>query len=587
MLGIPALASDADWQYYNHAPTGERFSSLSDINDHNVGGLQQICRVRVSGPGPFSSSITMINGTLYVTSTLSTIALDASNCDVLWKSNYTLQDRQVYNSNRGVGYADGVVVRGTPDARLIAYDALSGQERWRARVGDPNSGEFVSAAPQIWNGKVFAGIAGSDWGIRGRVMAFNLETGAQLWSFNTVPGPGEPGSESWPADSWKRGGGGLWTAFTLDPATAELFVPVGNPAMSWNGDDRKGANLYTNSVLVLDANTGKYRWHYQLIAHDTHDYDMSSPPMLATLADGRRIIAITPKDGFLSVLDRHTHALMYKVAATTILNQQQDPSAQGVRSCPGMFGGSEWNGPAFDSLNQHVLTGQTDWCSTVKLTVPAPDYIAGNLYMGGIPIMDQRGGGWVTAFDAPTGQVRWRYRTPAPITSGVTPTAGNITFLGDMAGALYAFRSSDGKVLKKIETGGSMAGGLITYKMDGRQFVAITSGNISRSNWLGASGLPTVVIYALPQTGNASLDELSANQAKGQQLYESICSSCHGEHFVGGAGAPTLSNIKGRYSYEALVRFIKHPKSPMPRLYPSTLSEQDVRDVARFVLDSP
>lgn len=574
---------ESDWVYYNRELTGLRFSDISDISAHNVAQLSELCRVRVSGPGPFSSSITMVDGVLYVTSRLSTIALDATNCDVLWKSNYTLEEAQVFNSHRGVGYGDGLVVRGTTDGRLLAYDAASGQERWRVKVGDPRVGEFVPSAPQVWDHRVFVGIANSDWGIRGRIMAFDVKTGRKLWSFNTIPGPGELGNDTWAGDSWERGGGGTWTSYTIDPKTGELFVPVANPAMTWNGDARRGDNLFTNSILVLDAHTGKYLWHYQAIAHDTRDYDVSSPPILATLQDGRQIVAFTPKDGFLYVLDRHTHKLLYKVAATTILNQEAPPTDEGVRFCPGTNGGSEWNSPAFDSLNQTFVTGQTDWCTTVKRMTPPPPYSPGKLYVGGVPSMDKESAGWLAAFDAKTGNARWRYKTRAPVTSGVTPTAGDVTFVGDMAGVFYVFRSSNGELLKKIETRGAIAGGVITYKTGGRQYVAITSGNISRSTWPTGGGVPSVVIYALPGAGSTSLVKDPGDPEKGRSIFNSACVGCHGDGGAGGPGGPTLKGVGVRYTYDALVTFIEHPKSPMPTLYPATLSEQDVRDVARYV----
>ena len=583
--GPGSRPGDTDWPYYNRDPTGMRFSPLDEINARNVAQLKEVCRVHVSGPGPFSSSITLVNGILYVTSTLSTVALDATQCDVLWKSNYSLEEPPVFNTHRGVGYGEGMVVRGTTDARLVAYDAASGQERWRVKVGDPKVGEFVSSAPQVWDGKVFVGIAGSDWGIRGRVMAFDVRNGNRVWSFDTVPAAGEPGAETWSADSWKRGGGGTWTSYTLDPKTGELFVPVGNPAMSWNGDAREGQNLYTNSVLVLDARTGEYRWHYQAIGHDTHDYDLTSPPVLATLGDGREILAVTPKDGFLYVVDRASHSLVYKAAATTIANQDAAPSDLGEHFCPGIYGGSEWNGPAFDPDNQTLVTAQTDWCSTVKRMQPVPDYVPGKLYMGGTHTMDKDSTGWVTAFEAASGKVRWKYRTPAPLTSGVTPTAGGVTFVGDMAGTLYAFRSGTGEVLKKIDTHGAIAGGVITYHRGGRQYVAITSGNISRSSWPAAGGTPSVVIYALPSAVPVELANDPGDPDKGRRLFNATCVGCHGEGAVGGGGGPPVNDVAQRCTYEALVKYIENPKSPMPKLYPDPLSGQDVRDLARYLMN--
>jgi alcohol dehydrogenase (cytochrome c) len=573
---------DTEWRFYNNNADGRRYTELDQINTATIGKMTELCRVRVGGPGPFSSGILMVEGRLYVTTRLSTVALDATNCDVLWKSNYVPEQTEVFNTHRGVAYADGVIVRGTTDGRMVAYDAVSGQEKWRTKAADPTVGEFFSSAPIAWDGKVFEGVAGGDWGIQGRVMAFDLKTGEKLWSFNTIPGPGEFGNESWPGDSWKHGGGGTWTSYTLDPETGELFVPVANPAMSFVGDARKGDNLFSNSVLVLDARTGKYRWHYQTRQHDTHDMGVTSPPILVTLKDGRKVVAVTPKDGYLYLIDRKTHKLIYRVAATTIANHEVPPTVEGVRYCPGIYGGSEWSSPAFDPVNQTLTTGQTDWCVTIRRMDPLPGYNPGSLYMGGKHVMDKDSGGWVAAFDAKTGKPRWKHKTPAPVVSGVTPTSGGLTFVGDMGGTFYAFRSSDGELLRTWNTGGAIAGGVISYKAGGRQYVAITSGNISRSSWPQASGIPSVVIYGVPQDKAAGAPAIG-DAGKGRTLYGATCVGCHGAEGKGGGGGPVLTGVSTRYSYAGLVDYIKYPRAPMPALYPSVISEQDVADVTAYV----
>ena len=578
-----ARSGDTDWRYYNRTPTGDRFSALNDIDESNVGQLKELCRVRVVGLGPFSSSITAVDGILYVTTMISTVAINATNCEIVWKANASLEERPAFNTHRGVGYGEGRVVRGTTDTRLVAYDALTGEQRWKVKVGEPSVGEWVSSAPQIWDGLVFAGLAGGDWGIRGRMMAFDLKTGRQVWSFNLIPAPGELGNDTWAGESWKHGGGGTWTSYTIDPATGELFVPVADPAMTWNGYARAGANLFTDSVLVLDARTGRYLWHYQTLAHDTHDYGVTSPPILTTLKDGRKVVAVTPKDGLLYLIDRKTHKLIYKVPATTILNLEVQPTVAGTRFCPGIYGGSEWSSPAYDPIDDTIISAETDWCTTVKRMEPVPPYFAGDVYMGGVHKMDETMGGWVTAFDASSGKIRWRYKSAAPLTSGVTPTASGITFLGDMGGNLYVFRSKDGQVLRQIDTHGAIAGGVITYRTGGQQYVAATSGNISRSSWPSAGGVPSVVIFGLPDAGEKIALHDPGDPNHGSMIFGASCAGCHGENGRGGGSGPALMHIGAQKSFEDIVSFVKNPASPMPKLYPDTLSEQDVHDVARYV----
>ncbi len=574
--------SDVAWPYYNRTIDGNRYSALDQIHDRNIDDLEEVCRVQVGGPGPFSAGPIMVDGVIYLTMRVATMAIDSTNCYVIWKSVYVPEEKEVFNTSRGAAYDDGVIVRGTADARLLAYDAQSGKELWRRKIGDPTIGEFVSSAPVIWQGKVFVGLAGSDWGIRGRIMAFDLKTGQTLWSFDTIPGPGEFGNDTWAGESWKTGGGGTWTSYTLDPQTGELFVPVANPAPDWNGSSRRGDNLFTNSVLVLDANTGKRRWHYQTIQHDTHDYGVTAPPILIKL-DGKDYVSVAPKDGFLYLIDRATQALVYKVPTTTILNHQVEPTPEGLRFCPGIYGGVEWSSPGYDPTHSSLVVGSTDWCTTVWQTHPVQDYIAGKLYMSGRHEQDKESAGWITSFDALTGRERWKYKTSAPVVSGVTPTAGNVTFVGDMAGVLYAFQSDTGALLRKIDTRGAIAGGIITYQMAGRQYLALTSGNISRSSWPQATGIPSLVIYALPNDKIVRVEAGGDAAKRGQRLYDETCLGCHGANFEGGGSGPKLTGLWKKYTKDSLVTFIKKPPEAMPTLYPDMLSEQDIKDVVKYL----
>lgn len=585
----PPGPGDTDWPFYNRTIAGDRFSPLAQIDTGNVGQLQEVCRVRIAGAGPFSAGTLLANGMLYTTSASTTIALHPTTCDVVWKSIYNHDQAEIYNANRGVAHWSGKLFRGTGDGRLVAYDAMTGRELWRAVAGDHARAEYISAAPLAWEGMVFVGVAAGDLGIAGRLMAFDAQTGRKLWTFNLIPAPGEFGNETWPGDTWKTGGGGTWSSYTLDPETGELFIPVANPAPAFDAAIRKGANLFTNSALVLDARTGRYRWHYQARPNDNHDYGVT-PPAILLEAGGRKLAAQASKDGFLYMIDRTSHNLVWKAPVTTIFNHDAEPTAAGVRVCPGAKGGVEYNSPGYDPQAGLLIAGAVDWCYHLA-TAPRVAYVPGAPYLGGkMDRGDPVGTGWFTAIDAKTGKVKWRFHTAAPVIGAITPTAGGVTFAGDAGGTLYAFRTADGAVLRKIDTGGAIAGGIITYRIGGRQFLAVGSGNISRSSWTGAAGIPTMIVYALPDAGKTAA-LLPPDAGRGRAVYAQACSACHGSEGQGGEG-PALAGNPARLTHEAAVALIRDPASrdpaaKMPRLWPAPLGDQAVADVAAYVLSLP
>lgn len=580
----PPGPGDTDWPFHNRTPDAQRTAPLTQITPENVAGLAEVCRVRLSGPGPLSAGQLLANGILYTTAANSTIALEPTSCEVVWKAIYPFSEGEVYNANRGPAIWQGKLYRGTGDGRLVAYDAMTGHELWRVKAGDPKRGEYVVAAPLAWDGLVYAGIAAGDLGIAGRLMAFDAKTGDKRWSFNLIPVPGEYGNQTWPGDSWKTGGGGTWSTFTLDPATGELFVPVANPAPAFDPSVRRGDNLFTNSALVLDAKTGAYRWHYQALPNDAHDYGVSPPGVLVTLG-ARKLLAQASKDGHVYMVDRASHKLVWKTPVTTIANFDKEATPEGVRICPGAKGGVEYSAPGYDPASGLLVVGSVDWCYVLVKT-PYPPYQPGMPYLGGrMERGDDNPTGWITALDARTGKVRWKMRTPAPMIGAVTPTASGLTFAGDASGKLYALRTADGKVLWQTDTGGALAGGIITYRIRGRQYVAVSSGNISRSSWAGATGVPTMIVYALPEA-LATQDAGPAappDAARGAVLYKSVCASCHGADGQGGSG-PKLAGIGKSWSQDKAAAFIRQPSGKMPVLWPKPLGDRDVGDVAAYVI---
>lgn len=497
-VGHSAGPADTNWPSYNGTVNGQRYSPLDQINAQNVTSLKEVCRLKVDDSGPFQTGLIQIDGTLYFTNAHDTVAVDAKDCTVRWRTVYKPEQSEVYQVNRGVAYANGKLFRGTPDARLLAIDAATGKTLWHQQAGDPGQGEYFCSVPVLWQGLLITGTSGGDFGVRGRMMAYDQDTGREVWRFYTIPRGRETGAETWTVrDAARYGGGGSWTTYTLDVASGEVFVPVGNPAPTFAPSHRPGTNLFTNSVVVLGARTGELKWWYQMLSNDGLDLDVAAAPMLYWNSKGRPMVAIGSKDGYLYGVDRETTKRVFKVPVTTIRMPNRAPTATGVHSCPGPLGGVEWNGPAYDQLTKQIVVGAVDWCAVFKSD--EVDFQPGQFLFAGSYQLDETKSGWIRAVNPDTGVLRWEYHADAPVVAGITPTAGGVTFTGDMGGNLLVFESATGKVLLKQATGGAIAGGVITYALGGTQYVAITSGNVSSRLSFGEGGKPSVIIYALPE----------------------------------------------------------------------------------------
>jgi alcohol dehydrogenase (cytochrome c) len=580
-----AAPPDTAWPAYNNGLDSQRFSPLSQIDASNVGKLAKVCSLKLGDDGPFQSGPLVIDDTLYVTTSHTTVALSATDCTVRWRNVYTADELESWPVNRGVAYLDGRIFRGTPDARVIALDSKTGKELWRTKVGEPTKGESVPSAPVAWDGKVFMGMANGDFGTRGRMLALDANSGAQLWKFDTVAVDDEKN-----ADSWKRkasaatGGGATWSSYTIDTETGEIFIPVGNPSPALAPGYRPGANLYTDSLLVLDAKTGGLKWYYQLIPNDRHDWDLGATAALYADKNDRKIALVGNKDGYAYAIDRASHQLVFKTPITTIKNGDAPITPQDTLVCPGYVGGVEWNGPAYDASRKTAYLGSVDWCATyhsgeVTLADGRPD-------LGGVFEPVGKASGWVTALDGTTGADRWRYHADAPVVAGVTPTAGGIVLTGDISGNLLALDSGTGKLLLKTPVGGSMAGGVITYAVGGTQYVAFTSGNLSKFTFAGSTGTPTIVVYGVdqPARGDHEVEGLAAaaNVPLGQKVYSRACVTCHGVKGEGSVG-PKLAGIAERLSVDQIVAQIKKPKGSMPTLYPAMITSDEMDAVAKYV----
>jgi alcohol dehydrogenase (cytochrome c) len=499
-LGANAGAwSNDDWLGYNGSYAGDRYSTLAQINAGNVARLHPVCVFQLGELGPAQTAPVIAGGVMYVSSDETTFALDAKTCRLIWKNTYTSTGPKQGLASRGVALLDGTVFRGTPDSHLIAIDAKTGRTLWNVQVSDSSDGSNTVAAPLAWQGKVFIAIAGSEDGVKGKTMAYSAADGKLLWTFNAIASGGDPGASTWGnAEATATGGGGTWSSFALDPASGTLFVPVGNPGPDFSADYRPGANLYTSSIVALDANTGKLRWYYQLVPHDYHDWDAAAPPVLFRGPNGKPMMAFAGKSGYLFTIDYTTHKLISKVPVTTIRDADKPLTTDGTHFCPGTLGGVEWNGPAYSPRDKLTYVNAVDWCSTVKLGEVR--FVRGKQFLGsanGTGVKDPQGStGWLSAIDPLSGKVAWRYHAPSLLIAAVTPTAGGLLFTGETTGEFDAFDSANGKVLYRFNTGGSLGGGIATYAVDGKQYVVAVSGNQSRTSVKGG-GAPTIFVFSL------------------------------------------------------------------------------------------
>jgi alcohol dehydrogenase (cytochrome c) len=520
-LPSDTLESRGDWSTYNGPLTGDRYSPLAEITTANVSRLRQVCAFDAPDTVSFQSGIVAVNGVLYVTAFNSTYAIGGATCVERWR--HTRPEPATFlKVNRGVAYADGKVFRGTGDGHVIAIDATTGQQLWDVTIADPSRGESVPMAPVAWGGLVFIGNAGGDnFGVTGRIYGLDAATGRTAWQFNTVPDSG-PARATWERASPENPptGGATWTTYAVDAASGILYVTTGNPAPDFAEQLHPGDNLYSNSLLALDARTGRLLAYVQPIKGDFHDWDVAAGPAVITTRTGRPFILVGGKDGYVYGIDRaavanrpgaapDTAALAVRFKALTTTRENAETpltSDAWTRFCPGSQGGIEWNGPAYHRQLGVAYANSIDWCTSVKLQrldtlrgkpgmpwtgVDDPQMAFGRLD----PVSQWKG--WVTAVDVETGEVKWKVQTPKPMVAGITPTAGGLVFTGDLDGNAIAYDAITGRELWRHATGKAIGGGVISYLAGGKQYVAVAAG-LNSPIWPVQGGRARVVVYALP-----------------------------------------------------------------------------------------
>ncbi|MDB5397621.1 MAG: Pyrrolo-quinoline quinone repeat-containing protein [Rhodospirillales bacterium] len=483
--------TDDGWLQPNRDYTGHRFADIGKIDRTNVRSLRPACLYQAGDVSPFATSPLVYRGALFFTTRYSAISIDAVTCRLNWRYDRPSRVPVGYGLkiNRGAAIKDGKLVFGTHDGFLVALDAGTGKTVWERDVVNPkeNQGGFTMP-PVIFEDLVIIGPAGSELGARGWIGAFRLSTGEPVWRFNTIPDDDEPGADSWPNHSVRdHGGGTVWGAVTVDAAKGLIFVPVSNPAPAFTGVQRAGANLYTSSMVVLDIHTGKLAWYYQVSPHDTHDYDVThAGPQFSATVDGKRrdLVVVAGKEGLMQVMDRDTHKPLYAVQIVKRQNTEVpwtavDMSETGAKVCPGSFGGIEWDGPAFNPGTNMLYVPSVEWCGTTTQ-----------------PVDQSRG--FLTATDASTGAIKWRYESQRPMLAAVTTTSSGLVFTGELTGDFLALDAATGKILLRYNLGGPLLGGIVTYRIDDVQYVAATTGSASNF-WQADPASSTIVVFALPK----------------------------------------------------------------------------------------
>lgn len=527
-------STSQNWSHYMGTPQAWRHSSLNQINAANV---KRIAPVWVFQTGDYEGGLQATplveDGVMYLSTSRNRVfAIDAVTGREIWRYNYPLpRNFQTFYGpwNRGVALGQGRVFLGTLDNHVVALDQKSGRELWRANVEDANQcGCNITGAPLVVKDKVVAGVTGGDSAHRGYITAFDVKTGRMSWRFWTIPGPGEPGHETWEGESWKFGGGSSWMTGSYDAALNLIYWSVGNPAADFYGESRKGANLYTDSVVALDADTGKLKWYHQQIPHDVWDFDTAYENILLDLpvkGVPSKLLLNVNKSGFTWVLDRATgkfvsaypivkHFNWIKGISETgeLLGRNEPEVGKKKVLCPSIGGGRSWNQAAYSPVTTWLYTTAIEWCQEVTAQKEEPQ--EGKVFFGGSfsnrNPPGEKAYGHLDALDPVTGKRHWTYRDKYPLLASVLSTSGDLIFTGDVEGFFFALHARTGQKLWSFQTGSGNRGSSITYSVKGRQYVATPSGwgsalaGLLPQLWPETENLRTgssLFVFALPEAG--------------------------------------------------------------------------------------
>ena len=498
---LHAASHPSEWLTYGGNYSSQRFSELNQIDKQNVNTLKLRWVYQLRRTGIFESSPIVVDGVMYLTEPPTTVtALDVRTGRPIWRWTADLPKNLLtiglFPTNRGVAVLGDTVYVATIDAHLVALDAKTGAMRWSVEIGDNRKAVAITQAPLAINGKIIVGMGGGEGGLRGYIDAYDAKDGKRLWRLYTIPTKGEPGVETWEGDSYKYGGATTWNTGAYDPELNTLYWGTGNPAPDWNGDLRKGDNLYSCSLLAIDADTGKMKWYFQFSPHETHDWDSAEPPMLFDAKiDGkmRKLVVQANRNAFYYVLDRETGQFLAGAAyaketwakgldakGRPIEMPNIDPTTQGNLIYPSITGSVNWTSSSYSPLTGLVY---------VDTREQGAYYFKGHPTMEPANPLDIGGGGGqrvvygddaysaIKALESTTGKIKWQFKMVGDSWTGTLATAGGLVFCADSQGNFFALDANDGKPLWNIQLGNSVRANPITYAVDGKQYVEAAAGN--------------------------------------------------------------------------------------------------------------
>ncbi len=494
------VTSQHDWPSYNGETSGSRYSRLAQITRSNVAGMAPKWMFSLPNTPPLQVTPVVVDGVMYVTSANQCYALDAGSGREIWRYQRPRTAGLIGNAaggvNRGVGVAGDRVFMVTDHAHLIALNRYTGALVWETEMADWRQNYNATGAPLPVGNLVIAGTSGGDEGVRGFLAAYDQETGKEVWRFWTVPLRGEPGSETWQGPGIEHPGAATWLTGTYDPELDTLYWPTGNPTPDLYGDDRLGDNLYSDSIVALDAKTGRLKWYFQFTPHDVWDYDaQETPALIDTTWQGspRKLLVQANRNGFFYVLDRTdgkfllgtkyiknvTWATGLTPEGRPIRVPNMEPSLEGRRVCPSLEGASNWYSTSYNPATGLYYVQTNDKCG-VFTKIPM-EWAAGKGYMGGsfAQAPGEPAQRVLRAIDVRTGTIAWELPQVGPVTSwgGTLSTAGGIVIFGEDSGALMAADVATGKPLWSFQMNQNWKASPMTYTFDNRQYVAIAAGS--------------------------------------------------------------------------------------------------------------
>ncbi|MEZ5293732.1 MAG: PQQ-dependent dehydrogenase, methanol/ethanol family [Vicinamibacterales bacterium] len=512
---VRAASEPQNWLTYGGTYSSQRYSTLDQITPANVGRLEMKWVLQNQVFGAWQSSPLVVDGVMYLTQRPNdAMAVDAKTGAMYWLYRHTPSEAAKVccgANNRGLAILGDTLFMGTLDAHLIAIDRITGKALWNIAVADVNEAYSITLAPLVVKDKVLVGVGGGEYGIRGFVAAYDAKTGKEAWKFYTIPGPGEPGHDTWDGDDWAHGGAPVWVTGSYDPELNLTYWGIGNPGPDWNAKQRPGDNLYSDSAVALDADTGTLKWHFQFTPNDAYDYDSVQVPVLVDMpwkGVPSKLMLWANRNGYFYVLDRVTGKFLQgtpfvKVNWASGLDANgrpiQTPQPLGSPTYPGNQGGTNWYTPSFSPRTR--LFYFSAWENYGSIYRPQEsEYKPGQLFTGGgfsvvapapgAPTVgigrrgpinnwtDEVGNGAVMAMDPTTGQVKWKFRQHDVSDAGMLTTASDLLFTGGREGHVMALDAKDGKLLWRSSLGGQIVMAPITYTVEGKQYVSVIAGNV-------------------------------------------------------------------------------------------------------------